>query len=155
MHRIAFALAAVLPVFAGTPLPRVESVVTQTVDFAPGGSIHIAGSTGELNVEGWDRNSVEITVTRYAFGRDGGKTKRELERVQVAKASVSGNELTLSTAHKHAAGVHVDYRIRAPRDSKLVIRHGIGDIVVFDMAGDIDATARAGGILLQLPSKQE
>ena len=37
-----------------------------------------------------------------------------------------------------------------PRNSRLVIHHHIGDVVVTDVGGDVDATNGAGDILVQL-----
>jgi hypothetical protein len=152
MRSIAIVLAACLPLLASPPLPRVESVTTEKADFAPGGTIKIEGSTGELNIEGWDQPSVEVTATRYMWDANAARAKRDLDRVQVAKPIVTGTELTIVTTHKKSISVHVNYNIRVPRDSKLIIRQGSGDVVVYDVAGDIDATAKAGDILLQLPA---
>src|SRR5665213_864354 len=156
MHRIAVMLALGLPLWAGPPRQRVESVSTERVDFAPGGTIRIEGSTGELNVEGWDRPSVEVTVTRSAWSGDADRAKRDLDMIQVAKPAMAGaGELTIDTTHTRFPRATVDYRIRVPRDSRLVIRHGIGDVVVYDVGGDIDATNRVGGIVLQLPASSQ
>lgn len=151
MRPFALVFAACLPLLA-TPLPRVESVTTEKTGFAAGGTIRIEGSTGELNIEGWDQPFVEVTVTRYTWDANAARAKRELDRVQVSRPVVSGTELSIVTTHKKSLGVHVDYSIRVPRDSKLIIRHDTGDVVVYDVAGDIDASAKAGGILLQLPA---
>lgn len=147
-------LAGCLPLFGGAPLPRMDAVTTDKVDFAPGGTIRIEASVGELNVEGWDEPSVEVTVTRYTWDANAERAKRELDRVQVGKPVVSGKELTLTTKHSKVSGIYVDYRIRVPRDSKLVIRHDVGDVIVYDVAGDIDASARVGGIAVQVPASE-
>ena len=152
MRSLAIVFAACLPLLASSQLPRIESVTTEKADFAPGGTIRIEGSTGELNIEGWDQPSVEVTVTRYMWDKNAERAKRDLDRVQVAKPVVSGKELTIVTTHKKSLSVHVDYSIRVPRDSKLIIRQGTGDVVVYDVGGDIDATAKTGDILLQLPA---
>jgi hypothetical protein len=152
MFRLSLALVAALPLLHAADPRRVESVTSQRVDFAPGGLIRIQASSGELNIEGWDENAVEMTVTRYIFSADETKAKQELDKVQVSKLAPSGAELTVSETHKRTFGVHVDYRIRVPRNSKLDIRHGIGDILIDDVTGDIDAYARTGGIVLQLPA---
>jgi hypothetical protein len=152
MRPLVILFAACLPLLATPPLPRVESVTTEKADFAPGGTVKIEGSAGELNIEGWDQPSVEVTVTRYTWDANAARAKRSLNRVQIAKPVVSGTELSIVTTHKKSLGVHVNYNIRVPRDSKLIIRHDTGDVVVYDVGGDIDATAKAGGILLQLPA---
>jgi hypothetical protein len=155
MRPLAILFAACLPLLATPPLPRVESVTTERADFAPGGTIKIEGSTGEMSIEGWDQPSVEVTVTRYTWDANAEHAKRSLDRVQVAKPVVSGTELRIVTTRKKSLGVHVNYSIRVPRDSKLIIRHDTGDVVVYDVDGDIDATAKAGGILLQLPASEK
>jgi hypothetical protein len=153
--RLAIAFAACLPLLAGPPLPRVESVTTEKTDFAPGGTIRIEGSTGELNVEGWDEPSVEVTVTRYTWDANEEHGRRELKKVQVSKPVVQGREFTLTTTHKRTLGVYTDYRIRVPRNSKLVIHHHTGDVTVYDVAGDIDASASVGEILVQVPASAQ
>jgi hypothetical protein len=155
MRSFAIAFAACLPLLGSAPLPRVESLTTEKADFAPGGTIKIEGSTGELNIEGWDQSSVEVTVTRYTFDANAEHAKRELDRVQVAKPLVSGTEMSIVTMHKKSLSVHVNYNIRVPRDSRLIIRHDTGDVIVYDVGGDIDATAKAGDILLQLPASEK
>jgi hypothetical protein len=155
MRPLALFLAAFLPLLADTPSPRVESVTTEKADFAPGGTIRIEGSTGELNVEGWDQPAVEVTVTRYTWNANAARARRELDRVQAGKPVVSGTECTVAATHRKSLEVHVDYTIRVPRHSKLIIHHETGDVVVYDVDGDIDASARAGQILLQLPAASQ
>jgi DUF4097 and DUF4098 domain-containing protein YvlB len=150
----AIVICLALPAFAVKQ--RVESVTTDHADFAPGGLIHVEGSTGELNIAGWDQPSVEIIATRYTFEEDRKKEKgvEEEKRVEVVKM-VSGNgEMTISTMRKQERGIHVDYQIMVPRNSRLAIHHHIGDVVVTGVDGDIDATNGAGDIVVQLPEPE-
>ena len=41
-----------------------QKTTTESLDFAPGGTIRIYGSHGDVNVEGWDRPEVEITLIK-------------------------------------------------------------------------------------------
>ena len=50
---------------------------------------------------------------------------------------------------------NLDYRIKVPRNAKLAIRHSVGDVIVHDVAGDIDATVRTGDIVLELPDPEK
>ncbi len=152
IRRLALVLSICLPLFAGAPLPNTESVTTNRVDFSPGGTIRIENSAGELNIEGWDQSSIEVTVTRYAWNKNESRVKQDLEQTPAAKPVVSGNEATISVPRNKLGGVRFDYRIRVPRSVNLVIRHGSGDVIVEQVAGDIDATARSGTILLQVPA---
>jgi hypothetical protein len=143
------AICAALPLFAVKQ--RVELITTEHADFAAGGLIHIEGSTGELNIAGWDQPSVEVIATRYAFEeeRDKAAATGKLKRIEVVKMVASNGELTIAT-HRNERGIHVDYQIMVPRNSRLAIHHHIGDVVVMDVGGDVDATNGAGDILVQL-----
>jgi len=147
-------LCIALPAFGAKQ--RMELVTTDRADFAPGGLIHIEGSTGELNIVGWDQPSVEVITTRYMFREDRDKEKagERLKRIEVAKMTSGNGELTISTTRKHVPWVHLDYQIMVPRNSRLVIHHRIGDVIVTNVAGDIDATERFGDIVVQLPEPE-
>ena len=162
----AIAIAICLPLAAKVPKPGMPVVTTERVDFAPGGTIQVNGSAGELNIEGWDRPEVEITVTRSTYRADTPKdqdlAKRQLDAIKVTAERKSPTELVINTAFPIRSfwakvahcrpDVQMDYRIRVPRDSKLVLRLSTGDVVVYDVAGDINASVRTGDILMQLPA---
>jgi len=161
----AAAIAVCLPLGAKPPKPDMSMVTTERVEFAPGGAIQVSGSVGELNIEGWDRAEVEITVTRSTFRPDTARqqdlAKSQLNAIQVTVERKSPTELAIRTdrpkrgflaraAHRRP-DVQLDYRIRVPRDSRLAIRHEDGDVTVYDVSGAIEASVRHGDILLQLP----
>jgi hypothetical protein len=161
---IAFMLG--LPLAAKPPKQAMPVITTESVAFAPGGAIQVSGSAGELNIEGWDRPEVEITVTRSTYRTDSpgerDRAQRQLNAIKVTAERKSPTELAIRTvfpprgfwarvAHCRP-NVQMDYRIRVPRESKLVLRHAGGDILVYDVAGDIDASMGAGDIVMQLPA---
>ncbi|MGA3019230.1 MAG: hypothetical protein ABSF62_19065 [Bryobacteraceae bacterium] len=162
----ALAIAVCLPLAAKMPKSGMPVVTTERVEFAPGGAIQVTGSVGELNIEGWDRAEVEITVIRSTYRPDTPKdqdlAKRQLDAIQVTTQRKSPTELVINTAFPKRGfwakvarcrpDVQMDYRIRVPRDSKLVLRLSTGDVVVYDVSGDIDASVRTGDILMQLPA---
>jgi hypothetical protein len=156
-----FALCAPL---AAAPKQGISVVSTERVNFLPGGSIRLAGTMGELNVEGWDRPEVEIQLTRTLYREDTPSAReratRELQTIHVASAQPAAGQLVLTTVYpKHRFSVslyaksrfNLDYRIRVPRDSKLAITHDLGDITIYDVAGDINARIGVGDIVAQLP----
>ena len=161
----ALAFAACLPLAAKAPKAAMPVVTGEKVDFAAGGAIEMTGSVGELNVEAWDGPGVEITVTRSTYRADTpanrDAAKRQLDAIKVTAERKSPTALSIRTELPHrgfwARVAHrgrdfqVDYRIRVPRDTKLALRNGTGDVIVNGVAGDIDAQTRTGDIVLQLP----
>jgi len=154
-----------LPLLAKVPLQNVLVTTTDHVDFAPGGAIRLSGSMGQLDIEGWDRPEVEITVARSTFRSNTPKERdegtKELNRVRVAAERKSAGELVISTSYpkrtlirplRGKTDVNLEYHIKVPRDSHLVIRHDSGDVRLYDLTGEIDATSRAGDMVLLLPA---
>jgi hypothetical protein len=132
---------------------RVEVTKTERLSFAPGGIIRVNGSYGTLNVEGWDRSEVEIAVVKstqkYYEPKPREKAVLLLERAKISAERVSDTELAISTHQDRK--ISVDYEIRVPRDSRLEIHHGTGQLLVANVIGDIQATGHRGDILLMLP----
>jgi hypothetical protein len=156
------ALALCLPLLPKPPMQPVQVVTTDRVDFAAGGTIRFEGSVGELNIEGWDQPQVQVTLTRfdYADAADKDREKSKLERITLKTEKRSGNELVIATTLPHrnffvrkvhgATGADINYRIMVPRDSHLIVHHGNGDVVLYDVGGDVEATAGVGSIVVQL-----
>jgi hypothetical protein len=147
---------------------RVQLTKTDRLDFATGGTLHLKNSTGVLNIQGWDQPAIEITTIRTSSdaypAADREKVTNELDRVQIATER-SGNELTISTSFprrgfplpdfiRGANSFNLEYRIKVPFDTRLVIEHDIGEVNVYHINADIDATLREGGLLLNLPEQE-
>ena len=130
------ALAAGLPLVANTPPSQAtQTTKTETVKFAPGGTIRLKDSFGTLTVEGWDRPEVEVTVVKSLgfVSEPEQRANQRLDGVHVVTERKSDTELEISTTapslgflgHLWLKGhdVAVEYLIRAPRNSHLVINH--------------------------------
>ena len=147
-----------------------EVTSTQQVPFQPGGTIHFNHSYGYLSVEGWDRPEVEITVIKsldnlYDAKGQGEATKR-VNTVQVTWPNASRTPISKSPpwCRITAAGpirwaapavwMAVEYQVHVPRDSKLVIQHGTGDVLVSSVANDIEADVHSGDIVVLLPERR-
>jgi hypothetical protein len=136
---------------------------TELVSFAPGGTIRFDKSFGDLYVEGWDQPKVEMTLIKSFQDYDAPKNATErLQRVKFTTEHPSATELVIGTTipsrsfFRHPFGgkgpVDARYELRVPRDSHLVIHHGGGNILIGNVAGNIEATNREGDIVLMLPT---
>lgn len=153
---------------AKAPERSLQVITTDQVDLA-GGTVRVDNAYGELNVEGWDQPRVEITVTRSAFRhntpkeQEDGKAYLNLIKVTVKKAGTGDVEISTQFPGRNRlvraiwglGDFNLDYRIKVPRNAKLAIRHGVGDVIVHDVAGDLDATVRSGDIVVQLPDPEK
>ena len=162
-------VAIASPLCAEGPAEQLtQTSNTQLVNFAPGGTIRWNNSYGDLYIEGWDQAQVEITViksTHYYEPAGKEQATQGLETVRVAAERKSDTELAISTTlprrrdwapplpNTKNNGVTMEYRVRVPRDSRLIIDHHGGNVLVGNVTGDIDASNRSGDIMLMLPAK--
>jgi len=155
----------------------VEITKTVSISFPAGGLIRFLNSTGDLNIESWDKSNIEITTIKstadlYAENDMAG-VKAEMDKVTV-KAEQHGNEVLITTFIPHRSGLdrfrvpeyptlghgprarfNLEYHISVPRSARLVIEHRTGGVNVDDVTGDIDAHVGDGQITLHLPEDEK
>jgi len=160
-------LALGLPARAQTIEKREAEVkTTQSLEFGARGTIQIVDSFGSVKVEGWDKEEVEMTVTKRTQKKyeqkDLAKAAKGLERFKVTMEAVGETSLlVINTTYpswtpffRGKTNLKLDYLIKVPRQSTLLIKHGIGEVEVVNVSGDIEATASIGEISLRLPEDQ-
>jgi len=147
-----------------TSTQPVQTTHTEDVNFAPGGTIHLNNPSGNMSVEGWDQPKIEITVVK-SMGYDAEPAPRAsagLDSVKVVTERRSDTDVSISTTRArihnrftHALGfgrdATVDYVIRVPRNSHLIVDHADGYVSVTGVTGNIEANDRRGDIVLMLP----
>jgi len=137
----------------------VQATHTESFNFAPGGTIRIADAAGYVSVEAWDQPNIEVTVTK-SMGY-GSEPAAYLDSVKVATDRRSDTEFAITTTRTRihnrftrALGIGrdpaVEYHIRVPRNSNVVITHADGYVSVTGVTGNIEADNRRGDIVLML-----
>jgi predicted membrane protein len=160
-------LALGLPAQAQTIDKReAEVTTTQSLEFGARGTIQIVDSFGSVKVEGWDKEEVELTVKKRTQKKyetkDLDKAAKGLEKFKVTMETVGETSLlVINTKYpswtpifRGKTNLQLDYLIKVPRQSTLLIKHGIGEVEVVNVSGDIEATASIGQISLRLPEDQ-
>lgn len=166
MRKLAIAvLAFCLPLLAKAPLHEVQLTTTDHADLAPGGTIRVSGSYGQLDVEGWDRPQVEVTVTRSVWRSDTAQGRERgtqlLKQVVVKIERKAAGEVAISTVLpswnlitrplRDRTEVSLQYAIKVPHDAHLVIHQESGDVRLEGMTAALEATLHSGDIELRLP----
>src|SRR5215475_5367425 len=162
-------LALSLPADAQTVEKReAEITTTQSLEFGSKGTIQIVDSFGSVKVEGWDKEEVELTVTKRTKKKyepkNLAKAMKGLEQFKVTMEPVGETSMmVINTAYpswtpgrmfRGKTNLDLNYLIKVPRQSTLLIKHGIGEVEVTNVSGDIEATASIGDIILRLPEGQ-
>ena len=133
---------------------KVEVSMTHQVEFISGGMIQIQKSFGEVQIEGWDKNVVEVTVSKSVKAsdnpKDAEKAREKLDRVKVNVSKESTGSLLISSVVPFRRGLELIYKIKVPKKSDLFVKHDIGEVKVTNVVGGFEITNRIGEIALDL-----
>jgi hypothetical protein len=168
---IAISLGAGCLLFAADePKEKIQVSKTEHFDFPSDGMLRFKHSVGVLTVEAWDQPGVEFTTIRTTKAQfDAGERARgtrQLEKVKVATER-HGDELVVTTefpAHRPFGlpyplsgntGFDLEYRIKAPANTRIVADHSLGQVNIDGLVGDVQVSLAQGEILLHLPEDQQ
>jgi hypothetical protein len=131
-------------------VPRGE--FRKTVEFRPGGTLSLENDIGNVEITGWEKDSVEVFAQGTA--EETGKTRRvraygfwELKPDVEVRPTDDG--LTIRTRALDGPGgpATVDYMIRVPNSVILrEIRIGEGNLTVSDLFGRLEASLDKGDL---------
>jgi hypothetical protein len=142
---------------------KARVVDTEQMVFSSGGTIELQDSFGQVSIEGWDRAEVELSVIKTTQRKyselEMPHAMAELDRILIGTERPSDNHLVITTTFpdrnmtrplRGKSNVDLEYHIRAPRQTRLIVKHDIGEVNVSDIVGDMRLTARIGDISLHL-----
>ncbi len=153
------ALASAAPCFA------ISKDFNQTYPLQPGGSFELQNVNGTVEVQGWDRDTVEIHAVKSAKQRES-----DLDRVSI-EVDAKPEAISLVTRYPQDEGVEVvvNYTVRVPRGARVqhvgtvngTLRvagldavedlHTVnGNIEVFESGGNVHAHTTNGSVQLEL-----
>lgn len=119
-------------------LPVVAEEVNQTLDAASDGHVEISNIAGEVEVLGWDRNSVEVTgelgknVEEFVF-------EREDDRVTIK----------VKVPRKSSRNIASDLVIKVPERSSINVGTVSADIEVEDVLGKMQLHTVSGDVVAE------
>jgi hypothetical protein len=148
------------------PRQKVQISKTERIAFQPGGILRMKNSIGELTVEGWDRTDVEITTVKSTKvdypSQEREQAVQKLDRIQIATQR-NGDDLVITTSFPGGrvlprflggpAAFDLDYRIKVPASTRLVVEHDVGEVHVDNLTSDIEVALHEGEITLHLPEQ--
>ena len=141
---------------------RVSVTSTERFPFTSGELVFLKDSFGEVQVEGWERDEVEIIVTRstqkeYLPPEQASETRR-LDKIKIiAKKDVHGDLLieTKNLPFMMKNNLSLLYLIKVPQHIALRVKHSIGEVNLKNIIGSINATCSIGELSLQLPASEQ
>ena len=169
MHRQAIRSVALVVLLAAlvwaAPCRAITKEVNQSYPLQPGGSVELQNVNGAVEVQGWDRDEVEVRAVKTAKEKES-----DLDRVAV-EVEAKPRAVSITTRYPQNQGVEaaVEYSIHVPRSAH--VEHigtingtlrisGVetvddlqtvnGNIEVYDSGGNVHAHTTNGNVHLEL-----
>lgn len=168
LHRrlwFAALLSLLLGTVAALPGFAISKEFNQTYSLQSGGSFELQNVNGTIEVEGWDRDTIEIHAVKTAKHKES-----DLELVSI-DVEAKPNAISVATRYPQNEGVEVavEYKIRVPHcahvehlgtvngtvrisgvDAVEDLRTVNGNIEVYDGGGSVHAHTTNGNVRLEL-----
>ena len=163
MRRAIWALAILFCLSA--PAFADDQIFDQTYPLPQGGTFMLENVNGSVQVDGWERDDVEIRAIKTAH-----RNREDLDRVKIEVETQPG-EVAVRTRYPQGTGVDVsvDYRVRVPSrvllagvetvngsvavrgvDGSGRLRSVNGNVEVLDSSGRFSARTTNGNLKLEL-----
>ncbi len=118
------------------------------VPIAPGGTVRIVGSHGDLNIQGWDRPEVELVGIHTADVKMERRSNTEIE------ITTSLPPRSWKRLGRRKWPSNFEYQIHVPRDSRVLVQHGTGTVAIANVRGEVQAHVHMGDIVLLVPGNE-
>lgn len=123
--------------------PSVKRVDTTTYALGASGSIAVQDSSGDIELSGWDQDSVEVTTTRTAWSDD------DLAKLK-AQADSRPDDLSLRAQYPNDCfNCDISFSIRAPRGAHVTIDSASGDVTIVQVTGPTRIESSSGDVELR------
>ena len=123
---------------AGADTDDDETVVTKTYPLAADAAFVLRNRKGDITVEGWDKESAQVRVTK----RGGSAEERRAPHVLVG---MRGERLVLASAARGEGPVEVSYEIKLPRSLRqLEISADESEVKLAGMKGSVVVDVKQG-----------
>jgi len=136
---------------AGSAFAGKSQTEAHQINFKSGGKISLTNSNGYIRISSWDRDQVEVTITKE-FNGWSRKALQKLEKVEIDINDQPGN-LTIETYHPQKVNmwgsVTVNYELKVPRKVALKVRNANGPIFIEGVEGLVAARTTNGSVVLE------
>lgn len=142
---------------------EVSSTETKTFKMKPGGLVLVDSDDGYITINSWNKDEVEVTIKKRAWGRNKRDAERNLENIRVEIHKRGDNLYIRDITDEHVSirfgffdlfrgrteyGTRVDFEINLPKKMNLDLNTDDGDIQVTDVHGDLNLEVDDGDVFL-------
>lgn len=137
-------------------LAQVEKTktVTRTFNVTPDTKLSVTNKFGEVHIETWDKNVIDLKVTVTAEKRSESAAEEYLDRVDIDISESAGlieveTEISGSINNRSGERLTIDYKISMPKTNDLDIKHSYGSLYLGDVSGHVDLKMSYGDMRVE------
>ncbi len=121
--------------------------VVKTYDFKKGNTLYVKNITGDINISTWDKEKVEVEITKRGRRDDVEVFIEERTRGLNIEVEYPRNRWNRDNYGNWNASIHFDIKI--PPKADLELNSTTGDIVIRSLTGNVDAATTTGDIEIE------
>ncbi|MGH9239291.1 MAG: DUF4097 family beta strand repeat-containing protein [Vicinamibacterales bacterium] len=128
----------------------ISEAFSQTVRLVPGGTLDLLSGSGDVTVSGGGGQEARIEAIKRVRDTVAARARTAINEVRIDIAERGGNVEVRTIQPRGPSRVTVEYRIRVPDNTNLILRSTSGNLHVENMAGDeLSANTISGRITLR------
>jgi len=155
--KIAFKILFILSLVPLTALmAQVEKSkkINRTFQVGANSLLSISNKYGDVHINTWDKNEVELTVTITAKKRSERAAQDYLDKVEI-DITESSNHIEIETEisgninNGNGEKLTIDYMVNMPKSNDLELKHSYGSLFLDDLIGDVNLKMSYGNMTIQ------
>jgi hypothetical protein len=145
-----FLIATLLGALCALPGLALSKNFSETVPLQPGGTFELQNVNGAVEVQGWDRDEVEIHAVKSAKEKES-----DLDRVSI-EVSAQPKAVSVTTRYPQNEGVEVavEYTVHVPRNARVerlaTVNGTLRISSLYESGGAVAAHVTNGNVHLEL-----
>ena len=116
------------------------------------GSLSIDNKYGDVHIETWDQNRVEVEIIVKAIKSSASKAEEYLDKVEIDISDDNKNDLSFKTMisgninNQNQERLEIDYNVKAPTSFNTNLKNSYGNLYMDNSTGDADIKVAYGNL---------
>ena len=151
IYRYTFFLLILSPVIVFGQVDK-SKVIDRYYDVSSQGRLGIDNKYGDVHIDTWERNRVEVNIIVKATKNSAAKAQEYLDKVEIEISDNNKNDLFFKTVirgninNNRGDRLEIDYNVKAPVGFAMALKNSYGDLYLGNTSGDVQLKIAYGNL---------